>query len=235
MTNHKVHPNAPLRLVKYRFSRSPGCSSLITKPVRRRLSASGRLALSARSFRGSSSPAVMAALRRWRWAPPLKEQSRRRSLNPKTTGAMTPTGRPLRQITSGRSAGRSTGLRKPYRPPGMTGHRTMSCTRRSDQRLMTRPPSGMTRARQQSYSPALEPINRLATEYGLSWSGITQAIGVSVQAIRKCRHSDSIRIENKTAVSTIKRWSSSSSTLTAKTQCVERLSTSLSKPSKKGK
>lgn len=45
--------------------------------------------------------------------------------------------------------------------------------------------------------PTIKLLNRLAMEYGMSWSGIAQSIGVSVQSIHKWRHSGSISIENK--------------------------------------
>ena len=43
--------------------------------------------------------------------------------------------------------------------------------------------------------PTIKLLNRLAIEYGMSWSGIAQSIGVSVQSIRKWRYSGSISIE----------------------------------------
>ena len=84
--------------------------------------------------------------------------------------------------------------------------------------------------------PTIKLLNRLAIEHGMSWSGIAQSIGVSVQAIRKWRHSVSISIENKWRCQPSGDGAVVRFTLTAKTHCVERSSTSLSESStQKGK
>lgn len=48
-----------------------------------------------------------------------------------------------------------------------------------------------------------ELLNRLAMKYGMSWSGIAQSIGVSVQAIRKWRFGGSISTENRFTLSKV--------------------------------
>ena len=53
------------------------------------------------------------------------------------------------------------------------------------------------RTQELTKKPPKELLNRLAMEYGMSWSGIAQAIGVSVQALRKWRFGGSISPENR--------------------------------------
>lgn len=48
-----------------------------------------------------------------------------------------------------------------------------------------------------------ELLNWLAMKYGMSWSGIAQSIGVSVQAIRKWRLGGSISTENRFTLSKV--------------------------------
>lgn len=60
-----------------------------------------------------------------------------------------------------------------------------------------------TRAQELAKKPPIELLKQLAMEYGMSWSGIAQAIGVSVQAIRKWRHSGSLSIENRITLAKI--------------------------------
>lgn len=59
------------------------------------------------------------------------------------------------------------------------------------------------RTRELTKKPPKELLNRLAMGYGMSWSGISQSIGVSVQAIRKWRFDGSMSPENKMTLSKI--------------------------------
>ena len=59
------------------------------------------------------------------------------------------------------------------------------------------------RTKELAKKPPKVLLNRLAMEYGMSWSGIAQAIGVRVQAIRKWRVGDSISTENRIALSKV--------------------------------
>lgn len=51
--------------------------------------------------------------------------------------------------------------------------------------------------------PAKELLHRLTVEFGMSWSGIAFAIGISVQSIRKWRQGASISNGNKIALAKV--------------------------------
>lgn len=59
------------------------------------------------------------------------------------------------------------------------------------------------RTKELAKKPPKVLLNRLAMEYGMSWSGIAQAIGVRVQAIRKWQLGGSVNTENRVALSKV--------------------------------
>ena len=59
------------------------------------------------------------------------------------------------------------------------------------------------RTKELTKKPPKELLSHLAMEYGMSWSGIAQAIGVSVQVIRKWRLGGSMSTKNRVALAKI--------------------------------
>ena len=59
------------------------------------------------------------------------------------------------------------------------------------------------RTQELTKKPPKELLNRLAMKYGMSWSGIAQAIGVSVQSIRKWRLGDSMSPKSRMSLAKI--------------------------------
>ncbi len=82
-------------------------------------------------------------------------------------------------------------------------------TRRSDNegRVTLRQPTDDTGlkslARELIKKPTEGLLQRLTVEFGMSWSGIAYAIGISVQSIRKWRQGASINNENRIALAYI--------------------------------
>lgn len=60
-----------------------------------------------------------------------------------------------------------------------------------------------SRARDLVKKSTKELLHRLTVEYGMSWSGIAYAIGISVQSIRKWRQGSSINNENQLALAKV--------------------------------
>lgn len=60
-----------------------------------------------------------------------------------------------------------------------------------------------SRARDLVKKPTKELLRRLTAEFGMSWSGIAFAVGISVQSLRKWRQGSPINHENKMALAKV--------------------------------